>query len=306
MTDLKSEGWALSPLPRLLADGWSREGAPLPAALRARMEALFGTSFASVTIHTGPEPASVGATAFAFGERLYFAPGVFDPATGAGEDVLVHELVHVVQQRQSRAAGLPGQVAILDDPGLEAEAEAIADGVRRPDGTAARPLAAGEATVIQRITYRDQKQNLILNEQGKASKFRSGGNGAITGAEMILKLLITEYNQTQGQLDSAKGGLGRLTNYGRVQALRRRLEALGREIQNKRIFFESQGFKLMPDGSIDWPNSQTVVSYDTSLAQQGMTRLIGKGGKLCWESTGTPASTENLVSFSRAMVTRSM
>ena len=81
------------------------EGQPLDGRTRARMESAFGTSFAGVRTHTGPESAGLvraqNAEAFAVGERIVLGDG-YEPGTPMGDALLAHELAHVAQQRDAR------------------------------------------------------------------------------------------------------------------------------------------------------------------------------------------------------------
>src|SRR5262245_22025869 len=56
-------------------------GSPLAPDVRTRMEAAFGTSFASVRVHQDPYAETIGAAAFTRGNDLFFAPGQFDPVS---------------------------------------------------------------------------------------------------------------------------------------------------------------------------------------------------------------------------------
>src|SRR3954447_26080666 len=113
------------PAGRALASGGG--GAALGQPLRRNMEWFFGADLSAVRIHVGPEPARLGAHAFAHGCHVYFAPGMFDPGSTDGRRMLAHELVHVLQQSCGRArSGLPG-VTILDDRALETEADLLAE-----------------------------------------------------------------------------------------------------------------------------------------------------------------------------------
>ena len=62
------------------------------------MESWFGASFSTVRVHIDKAPAILGVAAFAWGEHLYFAPGVFAPETPRGRAILIHELTHVIQR----------------------------------------------------------------------------------------------------------------------------------------------------------------------------------------------------------------
>jgi Domain of unknown function (DUF4157) len=99
-------------------------GQPLPEPIQKKMESFFNTSFADVRVHVGHEAPSIGALAFTHGTDLYFAPGQYNPQSSQGQQLLGHELTHVVQQRAGRVRNLLGSgVAVVQDRALEAEAE---------------------------------------------------------------------------------------------------------------------------------------------------------------------------------------
>jgi len=99
-------------------------GQPLPEPIQKKMESFFNTSFADVRVHVGHEAPSIGALAFTHGTDLYFAPGKYNPQTVQGQQLLGHELTHVVQQRAGRVRNPLGSgIAVVQDAGLEAEAE---------------------------------------------------------------------------------------------------------------------------------------------------------------------------------------
>jgi hypothetical protein len=67
---------------------------------------------------------SVSARAFTTGADIYFGRGEYRPGTSAGDELIAHELTHVVQQRGASASG-PLSVTEPGDA-LEAEADAAA------------------------------------------------------------------------------------------------------------------------------------------------------------------------------------
>ncbi|MFP4362043.1 MAG: DUF4157 domain-containing protein [Alphaproteobacteria bacterium] len=120
-------------------------GEALPDELRAQMEQAFGTGFADVRVHVGPQAGSIGALAFTVGSDLYFAPGQYTPATERGRQLIGHELAHVVQQRQGRVMTPAGDgLVVVHDPVLEAEAERRGQMAARPSP---RPPAPGPVLV---------------------------------------------------------------------------------------------------------------------------------------------------------------
>lgn len=100
-------------------------GAPLPQALLAKMEAAFQADFSSVRVHIGPQASRIGAIAFTTGSDLYFAPGQFQPESVKGQQLIGHELAHVIQQRQGRVTAHGTGVAVVQDRMLEAEADRL-------------------------------------------------------------------------------------------------------------------------------------------------------------------------------------
>jgi len=114
-------------------------GQPLPEPVQKKMEAFFNTNFADVRVHVGHEAPSIGALAFTHGTDLYFAPGQYNPQSTQGQQLLGHELTHVLQQRAGRVRNPLGTgVAVVQDPALEAEAERM--GLRA--ATASLPVQA--------------------------------------------------------------------------------------------------------------------------------------------------------------------
>jgi hypothetical protein len=117
-----AESFAVDPVRLGLGQG---RGNPLPDAVRAKMEAAFGTDFSRVRVHEGPQAARIGAIAFTTGHDIYFAPGQYRPETVQGQQLLGHELAHVVQQRQGRVRAPGSGVSVVQDHALEAEADRL-------------------------------------------------------------------------------------------------------------------------------------------------------------------------------------
>lgn len=98
-------------------------GEPMPEGVRAKMEHAFATDFSAVRIHQGPQAQTLGAQAYTQGTDIHFAPGQYEPGSQRGQELLGHELTHVVQQAQGRVRSPPGMQAasspINDDAALE-------------------------------------------------------------------------------------------------------------------------------------------------------------------------------------------
>jgi len=83
-------------------------GQPLPEDTQEQMEGSFGADFSGVRVHTGGESndlnRSLNARAFTTGQDLYFADNEYNPNSSGGQELIAHELTHVVQQ-----GGAPAQ-----------------------------------------------------------------------------------------------------------------------------------------------------------------------------------------------------
>jgi hypothetical protein len=97
----------------------------MPDKVQSKMESAFSADFSDVQIHESSKASDVGALAYAQGSDIHFAPGQYDPKSKSGQELLGHELTHVVQQRQGEVKPTiqVNGLAVNDDPGLENEAD---------------------------------------------------------------------------------------------------------------------------------------------------------------------------------------
>ena len=107
----------------------SRAGTPLPDAVRTRMERAFGHDFGHVRVHTDGGAAhaadALHAMAFAIGRDIYFGRGAWRPGTPAGDELLAHELTHVVQADEGRLPSSSGDGMDVSSPTDRHEREAV-------------------------------------------------------------------------------------------------------------------------------------------------------------------------------------
>lgn len=84
-------------------------GQLLDGALQKQMGASLGRDFNEVRIHTGAEADELNrrlsARAFTIGSDIFFTRGAYDPDSISGRELIAHELIHVVQQRNGGVSG---------------------------------------------------------------------------------------------------------------------------------------------------------------------------------------------------------
>ena len=88
-------------------------GQTLADNTRASMEQAFGADFSGVRVHMGAQSNQLSrfiqARAFTTGQDIFFRQGEYNPSTRAGQELLSHELTHVVQQNRSAIQREPGE-----------------------------------------------------------------------------------------------------------------------------------------------------------------------------------------------------
>jgi hypothetical protein len=126
--------------PPLVHQALQSSGSPLNAHTRHAMERPFGHDFGRVRVHTDQGAAesarAINAHAYTVGSHIVFGAGRYAPGTPAGNQLLAHELTHVVQQRGR--ADVSGPLRLGDSGSrCEAEADAMASRVGPAIGASA-------------------------------------------------------------------------------------------------------------------------------------------------------------------------
>ncbi|MBW4615639.1 MAG: DUF4157 domain-containing protein [Desmonostoc vinosum HA7617-LM4] len=77
-------------------------GQPLAQSIKEPMEQAFGTDFSGVRVHTDSHSnelnRSIQAKAFTTGQNVFFRQGAYEPESRGGQELIAHELTHVIQQ----------------------------------------------------------------------------------------------------------------------------------------------------------------------------------------------------------------
>jgi len=146
--------------------GMTGGGAPLDDRVRDRFEPAFGTDFSGVRVHTDSQAAgaagALDARAYTVGGDIVFNEGEYAPGSSGGQELIAHELAHVIQQGDG--AGVPDQLDVSQpgDP-LERDADAAASAVMHGAPAPLAPAPAGAAR--KRIARFAQGTTRIENGQ---------------------------------------------------------------------------------------------------------------------------------------------
>ena len=110
-------------------------GQALNPDVQESMGAAMGADFSDVRVHTSSESdelnTDLGAKAFTTGNDVFFSDGEYSPDTSEGQQLLAHELTHVVQQGSGETGS--GGPMTVNEPGdaHEQEADSVAESVAR-------------------------------------------------------------------------------------------------------------------------------------------------------------------------------
>jgi ribosomal protein S19 len=162
-------------------------GKSMPEAVQQKMEMAFGANFSQVRVHEGEEAHKIGALAYTQGNHIHFQPGRYNPQSQTGQQLLGHELAHVVQQRSGSVTAPQHQdIPINDDSQLETEAD-----------TQGEKAAQGKA--VQTTLNQSASSDLQQAVQCKKGK---KGTGKASSAMLPGALLRAAEEQEEGYEDA--------------------------------------------------------------------------------------------------------
>jgi len=236
------------------------DGQPLSGETTTRMGAAFGHDFSSVRVHTDAGAAGLSeklnARAFTIGSDIAFGAGEYQPGTMIGDALIAHELAHVAQQGGTAAAVNPkGEVS--ESESLEEEADDLAvDAVTSLWGEKMGALRRTGHDALPRL-----KSGLRLQRCSKES--------------YDFELYRTQFNRlwTDPAFDTLSPSFdAALTSKGpRATKARKIFES---------IYAKDLALKKAYDGNI----SGVRERIDTYLGPEGLTIVVGAGGKTVTES----------------------
>ena len=259
--------------PPIVHDVLRSPGRPIESGLRSSLEVGFGRSLEYVRVHDGARAAEsadrVGARAYTVGRDVVFAADEYRPDTGAGRELLAHELAHVLQSEKEPVGG--SDVVVANDPALEAQADAAAAsvasrsaphgfelapsaGLRTLRRTPARKVSCGAgplhvpdatpfdvADPVQVITDAESLANQWLDEAIATLAFTR--DAIVAGAPVGWPTIGDSLGQAMKllALNPDSENVWKRTGIGTAELLLRRLRAIRRTIGAGSFFFVCLG-----------------------------------------------------------------
>lgn len=126
----------------------------LPEDLQNKMEKSFGQDFSGVKIHKDSKDAKdLNARAFTQGDNIHFKSGEFDPHSLSGQELIAHELSHVVQQRQGMVQETHKENGFSVNSEISLEKKADVEGQKAIEGkkiNKKKPSSKNQNTSVQK------------------------------------------------------------------------------------------------------------------------------------------------------------
>jgi hypothetical protein len=133
-------------------------GQPLNAGLQQSMGEAMGADFSSVRVHTDAQSdqlnRSIQAKAFTTGQNVFFRQGAYQPGNRGGQELLAHELTHVMQQNGEAVSRKPlPQTQLSQHPSTEAPSTSGLSQMNFRDGSGViqRVLSDEEVSILETI-----------------------------------------------------------------------------------------------------------------------------------------------------------
>lgn len=222
-------------------------GTPLPEDVKAKMEQRLHADFSKVRVHTNSEANQGGeamnAPAYTVGHNIFFRAGF----GVQNEQILAHELVHVVQQGGATPTAGAAKVGERHDA-AEHEADKVGEAVAR--GEDAPAISTGhDASTVRRFGAGFEKDG-----HGSIEKDAAGGSG-----------------DSQGLKEMYSGNFMRDMNQLNVPKVIDGLQGLPKDVANPR------GDKIGGGGAIEITSAVIKAMAILELGKEVANPLITKG-----------------------------
>ena len=163
----------------------------LSEAMRAKMENAFGTELSSVRLYRSQAVADAGAMAVARGSSIAFAPDKADFSTRRGQELLGHELSHVMGRARNEVSGS----GYLYDAALEARADREGAMAANGEQVYSGPVTAAMSGAAPSLSMAGPMQ------AGKEDKARETAKSMVSAHQTRQELDTNHTKATEDQAD---------------------------------------------------------------------------------------------------------
>lgn len=184
-------------------------GQALDSGVRAQMEPAFGADFSGVRVHADAQAddlnRSLSARAFTTGQDVFFKQGAYNPGSSGGQELLAHELTHVVQQngdevRAKLTVGAPGDR-------YEQEADQVARAIAQKERDPAQ-ADADDGLVQRQVEEEEEEEEQPVQAKVEEAWIQRQEVGSEDEEEEPIQAKMTQsWTRQQAQVGSLAGAL---------------------------------------------------------------------------------------------------
>ena len=145
-------------------------GQSLDSDVEAKVGDALGQDLSDVRVHTDSESdqlnSDLNARAFATGNDIFFSEGSYSPHTSDGQELIAHELTHVVQQGTGQVIA-PSSGMTVNEPGdvHEQEADRVASSINGPSQGADIQLSEQDGSIQRQEIQEEEESALQMQEE---------------------------------------------------------------------------------------------------------------------------------------------
>jgi hypothetical protein len=129
--------------------------------------------FSQVKVHTSPKADALnrelGAEAFTTGKDIFFREGAYDPHSSSGQELLAHEMTHVVQQSSGLTGGEAKMTVNAPNDAFEQQADAVArEAIHSPgtnQGQGVQRQEEPEEEEVQMQELEDEEEQIQMRQE---------------------------------------------------------------------------------------------------------------------------------------------
>ncbi|WP_392482105.1 DUF4157 domain-containing protein [Nostoc sp. C110] len=202
--------------------------------IREPMEQAFGADFSRVKVHTDSQAdqlnQSIQAKAFTTGQDVFFRQGTYEPGSRGGQELLAHELTHVVQQNGHLSFPAP----------IQRQIEGYQPGTLKSNTKVMKDLNQQQKTKIQEL-HNDTSKTYTINEVRQlvgAAPLDTSTDTSYTPPFPF------RYDPSGGTtMETVTSGMGGLVQYPKGGV------SQGEDTNNQMSFSVGHGYNDLPSGS---------------------------------------------------------
>lgn len=263
-------------------------GQPLEAGLQRQMGQAMGADFSGVKVHTDGQAdqlnRSIQAKAFTTKQDVFFRQGAYNPGSQDGQELIAHELTHVVQQNGGAVQRTPSIQAAFEDAYLNDTAQL--HNIDPQSGKDKGTISGGKKFKTGDLIKADSAQSL---GSGAWLSAQAGGKmGYVRATKVVFKSSLAAPSDPSFETDKAEQGQEIADRVGGgTDSVAGGLEqSFLKEAQNGRL--QDRDDSQQSHGSTKTGFDIAAGTGDTLTGLFGMvasaSKIVGSENKLSWDN----------------------